>query len=308
MFSLNDGISIASSFPKNKKNKIFIKNDSDSEDSYEHPFSIFEVLESLKKGQQICPLCKKKYSTKDNLRRHIGISCPVGKSLQIGSSFGGTERNSVFTISSLGTVKTNNRKIKLFPTIPTEKRDCIFVFGPSGAGKSTWASNYIKRFNKKFPNESVVLFSFIQDDPAFRDIENLRQITLDESIINDPIELNELKNSLVIFDDITGDNDIAIAMHSLRDDILTKGRHENIYSLSTTHMSSNWNETRILKSESNKVVFFPRGPQKQIKEFLSGIGLEKSQIEKILRIKSRWIMVNQTFPVHCLYEHGALML
>ncbi|HDZ16732.1 hypothetical protein LCGC14_0704700 [marine sediment metagenome] len=317
MFSLFEGTPIAQI--DGKKNKIFVLNDefsSESSDTNQPIFNLGEVISSLNSGQKECPLCYKIFGSKDILRRHIGCSCPVGKTLQNKQTKITNNKSRVFTIKTdvfgNSQIITNNKRSKLFPVVSDSNelgssRDLYFVMGPSGVGKSTFLSKYIEQFMKKFPDRNIVLYSWIKDDPAFEGIL-MNRIELNEDIINNPLTLTQLQNTLVIFDDISGHDDISNMLHLLRDEILTKGRHNNIYSISTTHMISNWNETRILKNESNKIVFFKNGPKKHIRNFLSSLGVTKNQIDNILKLKSRWILINQNFPMFVLWENGAMIL
>ena len=77
----------------------------------------------------------------------------------------------------------------------------IYISAPSGAGKSTYAGKWIGEFAKMFKDDDILLFSSITRDKAL-DKHDPTRITLDNDLLNDPIEPNEIPNSLVIFDDV----------------------------------------------------------------------------------------------------------
>jgi hypothetical protein len=80
--------------------------------------------------------------------------------------------------------------------------------------------------------------------------------------------------------------------------------------LITSHLMSNYRETRRVLNEATTVVFFPRsGSTHQIKKFLTTYaGLEKDMIKKILKLPSRWVALYKTYPMFILHERGAFML
>ena len=76
----------------------------------------------------------------------------------------------------------------------------IYVSAPSGAGKSTWVGSWISEFKKMFRDDELFLFSSVEEDEALDRHDPIR-IELGEDLIDDPIEPEELSNSLVVFDD-----------------------------------------------------------------------------------------------------------
>ena len=78
----------------------------------------------------------------------------------------------------------------------------IGVFGPAGVGKSTWISNFIKKYLEYYKDNKVYVFSPKLDDPAFKKIKNVHYVKLDDSLIKDPLDVSEFKDSICCFDDI----------------------------------------------------------------------------------------------------------
>ena len=92
-------------------------------------------------------------------------------------------------------------KFELLPNTIERQRHNIYVCGRSGSGKSTWCRNYIKNYLKMKKGNSVYIFSALESDDAFDDLK-VNRIILDEDIVENPIDPDELRDSLVIYDDI----------------------------------------------------------------------------------------------------------
>ena len=68
--------------------------------------------------------------------------------------------------------------------------------GPSGSGKSTYTRKYLEQWKNKNKDKDIYMFSESLDDVK------PQRIKLDSSIYEDPIEVEEFQDSVVIFDDI----------------------------------------------------------------------------------------------------------
>lgn len=200
--------------------------------------------------------------------------------------------------------------------IPNSKgRECYYIAGPSGSGKSTYVSKYISLWRKMFPNAEkhpLVLFSRVSEDECLDKFKPMR-IRIDEGLKEDPVELDELADSLVIFDDvdqISNKNKLKDYVIGLRDQILEEGRHKNIYCCTTSHQMTNYKATRIPLTEASHCVFFPGcGAAHAIRYFLQTyIGLDKDQMSKIMDLPSRWVCLKKTYPMLVMHESGAYLL
>lgn len=198
------------------------------------------------------------------------------------------------------------------PRNEKEQRDNIYVSGSSGSGKSTWTANYLKEFVKLFPDKRIFLFSRVSEDKPLDAIGKVTRIIIDEDLIDDPIDINELNNSCCVFDDIDTipNKDLKNAIIDLRKDILETGRHEKIYCISTSHMLTNYKETRELLNEANKVIFFPKSSgTRQIKYFLQNYGgMTTADINKVFDLPSRWVMLSKNYPQYILCEKSIYLL
>ncbi len=131
-------------------------------------------------------------------------------------------------------------------------------------------------------------------------------------MIDKPIKKEECRNSICVFDDIDTiqPKKLAIACQALRNDLLQCGRKENIKVIATSHQLMNYKLTRDLLNSCNKIVFFPRGtsPYHITRFLLTYIGLDKKTASFVMKIPSRWIMIEKNYPSYLLYEHGCIIL
>jgi len=205
-------------------------------------------------------------------------------------------------------IALNSGEIVPYPNGDT--REVLYVAGASGSGKSTYTAKYIEQYKKVFPKNKVYVFSRLEEDPAFDNLKLVR-IKLNEELLVDPIKTDELSNSLVIFDDIATipNEDIKNTIMKLRDDILETGRHNNIYVVNTEHLMMNYKYTRTLLNESSHVTFFNGASKYHIVRFLKTYcGLDKKQIERILKLPSRWVTICRNYPQYILYSSGVYIL
>jgi hypothetical protein len=200
-------------------------------------------------------------------------------------------------------------------------RECLYIFGPTGSGKSYYAMTYSNLWLKMFtkPGNIIYRFSRVKEDKSFSRIDKkfIKNVTIDERMITEPITPEQLHGSLTIFDDIdtlpdTDPKDKAIknSVLKLREDLLQTGRHESVYVINTSHLGMNWKGTRSSINEATSVTFFPSsGTTGGINKFLKTYaGLMRHQIEKIMSLPSRWVTLYMNSPRYVLYECGAYLL
>lgn len=200
---------------------------------------------------------------------------------------------------------------ELLPLPNEDMIERLMVAGASGSGKSTYVGKYIKQYKLKHKKNPVFLFTRNKEDPAL-DKYKIERVELNEDILEEPIDLEELSNSLCIFDDVDTipEKPIRDEVKRIQEDLLECGRKEGISVISTSHHLLNYKQTRQLLLESTSITFFPKGGgQAQIIGFLKHhCGLNAKEIGKILKLPSRWITIYRTFPTYILYEKGCFIL
>lgn len=197
-----------------------------------------------------------------------------------------------------------------------------FIFGATGCGKSVFCSNYVKQYQKLFPDNPIYLVSYVEDDPSIDKIRGLVRIPL-EHITDGEISGKTLSDSLIIFDDVDAlppkpdsppDDWSAKAVfqkvEELRDQLLTTGRHFGVSVLVTSHLGCDFKHTKKPINESGFVVIYPKcGNFAQVDRILRVYaGLTKKQVLMIQEIPSRWIYFYKQFPNYIVSEKNVILL
>lgn len=186
----------------------------------------------------------------------------------------------------------------------------LYVTGPSGSGKSYYCSDWISKYLKKRGNKDIpiYIFSGVDYDPILDDKfeDNIIRVPIDAELITDPIHPSDLKDSIVLMDDVDSIQNVKLrnTVLALRRNLLETCRHYDIALICTSHLISNYSKTRTLLNESTSVTVFPRfsGGTCQIKKFLIGYcGFSKDQIKKFLGLRSRGITLTRGL---CQYVQG----
>jgi len=198
----------------------------------------------------------------------------------------------------------NDSKFQHVPDT-TKEREILYITGPSGSGKSTYTRKYLEQYKKKFKNRPIYLFSSLPSDESLDKVQPKR-IKLDETIHTDPIAVEELKESICIFDDIDviSDKKIREGVYTILNQVLEIGRHYKIHCVVTNHLPTNGKDTRRILNEAHTVTYFPHSAGGKIKYMLEEyVGLDKKQIAYMKRQNSRACAIFKNYPQCYLLEH-----
>jgi energy-coupling factor transporter ATP-binding protein EcfA2 len=271
---------------KHKTLNIVTEDDSDYSDSDNEEVDVYDLISE----NQIEKMCGTK----------------AGKKLKIPDEY--------ISLAKARKNKEFHLKDGILQPIPNIKleRDMLYVAGPSGSGKSTYIAMYLNNYKKLFKKNKIYVFSKLTSDPAF---DHLKPIYVElnvETMIEDPIKVEDLSNSCCVFDDIDviTDKYVRKAVQLLRDQCLEIGRHNCITVCATSHQIMNYAQTRQLINEAQSVTMFPRsGSGYQIRRFLQVYGgLDKKAIERIMELPSRWITIHKNAPMYVMYTQGVILL
>lgn len=273
MFSLSDGRPIARILGgKDDGEILFLKKDADK--------------------QKCCTKCSKKC-----VRRPCCRYCSIEDNWDVGTKY-----------------VTDGR---MEPLMNPEERSVNFVAGPSGSGKSTHAAKLIENYKKIFPHAELIIFSRTdaKNDPAYKHIHG-HQVEINDKLLENPIDIEKelVPDCILLFDDV---NTIQNDKHKkeidkLMSDAMEVGRKLRVNMVMTNHLliPNEKKFARTLLNELQTLTFFPKsGSTHQIRYVLKTyFGLNNKQIEKILKLPSRWVTISKNYPMYVLCEKQAYLL
>jgi energy-coupling factor transporter ATP-binding protein EcfA2 len=198
----------------------------------------------------------------------------------------------------------NDSKFQHVPDT-TKEREILYISGPSGSGKSTYTRKYLEQYKKKYKNRPIYLFSSLPSDDSLDKIQPKR-VKLDDTIYTDPIKVDELSESICIFDDIDviSNKKIREAVYDILNQVLEIGRHYKIHCVVTNHLPTNGKDTRRILNEAHTVTYFPHSAGGKISYMLEEyVGLDKKQIAYMKRQNSRACTVFKNYPQCYMLEH-----
>lgn len=207
-------------------------------------------------------------------------------------------------------IKFKNGKINFEP-FETDQRKIIYISAPSNAGKSFFAADLMKKYKKKYKKNKIILITPENQkknpDKCFKNI-NFSQLNISDNYCDEPLTLNNLKNCLVVLDDIEGleTPEIEKDIYKLLNDILFLGRKRNISCILCNHVVKNYNKTKGILVEMDYVVIFPKMANSYIYDSLikNDLKLPKKMIDVIYNEPSRAIIIHSKCPNFILSRYS----
>ena len=181
------------------------------------------------------------------------------------------------------------------------ERQIAYVTGQSGSGKSYYTAQLAQEYHKAYPKRPVYVISYLDECSILDKLKFLKRIKIkNENFLTETIETADLKDSLVIFDDVDciGDKKIKAKVFSLLRKVLETGRHANVSIVYTSHTSCNGQDTKAILNEYHSVTIYPRTcGGKTLKYLLENyFGLNKAEIETVKKLPSRFVTLMKTYP------------
>lgn len=197
------------------------------------------------------------------------------------------------------------------PSADPKTRQVFYVAGQSGSGKSYFARGIAENYKKLYPHREVYLISKLQEDETLdrMKVGKPKRLSL-QSLVDDPVDLDEFKDCLVIFDDFdTLDKPFDKVVHKLIEDLCIMGRHSNTSMLILSHYLTNYSKTRLILGECQYLVLYPLATsQKALKYVCEHYGgLDKEDIIG-LKKRGRWVCIHKNYPSYVISAHEANML
>ena len=192
----------------------------------------------------------------------------------------------------------------------TKEREIIYITGPSGSGKSTYTRMFLEEYKKKYKDREIYMFSSLNEDPSLDKIKPKR-LKIDDSLWKAPLEAEDLKDSVCIFDDIDviSERKIKEAVYNILNKVLEIGRHFNITCIITNHLPTNGRDTRRILNEAHAYVYFPHSAGGKIKYLLQEyLDIDKKMIKYFKKCNSRWCCIFKNFPQAYMLEHEIGMM
>ena len=144
----------------------------------------------------------------------------------------------------------------------------------------------MRKVNKDIP---VYLFSSLPDDESSDSIKPKR-IILDDSWIDDPIDIEEFADTDVIFDDtdVLTNKKIREEVYKIMNQGLEIGRHYRINMVITNHLPSKRKDTRRVLYESSSFTYFPHSANQIFLRKLCWYWQENGQWLQEAKIQEQW--------------------
>jgi hypothetical protein len=201
----------------------------------------------------------------------------------------------------------------VFQPIPSpdpKKRQVYYVAGQSGAGKSYFARGIAENYKKLFPDREVYLISKLTEDSTLDSMKigKPNRILLD-SLLDDPPEMEEFRDCLIIFDDYdTLEKKYYTVVHKLIEDLCIMGRHTNTTMLILSHYLTNYKQTRLILGEANFIVLYPLATSYKAMSYVCQHygGLDKEHITELKRL-GRWVCIMKNYPLYVISAHRCFM-
>lgn len=204
-------------------------------------------------------------------------------------------------------LKTMDKGQSFFPAVhdwsDDNMNERVYVTGKAGSGKSYhFIRPYIVQYHKKFPKNNVYLFSSKLEDKALDDLTYIQRVQIDSDMLENPVDIRQLKNSLLIFDDVEDfpNKKITKEVARLLDEVLKNGRSYNLYVVYTHHQPTDYKATRLLLFESTAIVIFPKSKVggKHDYDYMLDKYVHLSDINKniIKNADSKFVYITKTNP------------
>ena len=157
----------------------------------------------------------------------------------------------------------------------------------------------------------MYVISSIAEDKSIDSLKPKRINEMHPEFMFDEFTAEDFKDSLVIADDVdVFPTKIKKKVLTIINSILQIGRHFNVSLCFTTHNPTNGAETKVLLAEAHIITVFPKTTGNRALKYLldSYLGMDKSQIAKLKKLKSRAVSVIRGYPQVVLGEQEAFLM
>jgi hypothetical protein len=202
----------------------------------------------------------------------------------------------------------------------TANNRVAYIFGPAGAGKSTAAKLLVDSWKQKHKKNTVYIFSrFSADSDDSLKIKNADYFSEKDMLEHiaekgAAIKCDNLETPcLVLADDYDSFSPKAYAAcaESIRD-FLENGRKFGVSLIITSHLAVDKARPllRTVWNEAHLIGLFPAATQGRAGKYAldAYVGLDKEQINKLLKLRSRCVWIRKPFPQAIASQHEIYLL
>jgi len=176
-----------------------------------------------------------------------------------------------------------------------------YIFGGPGAGKSSFMFNYAGRYRALHPDREILYISALKDDdpslPCNVPPTNIKRVKLNTLLDNPMDGERELKNKLILVDDIENIQPKALetAIRQMVNEVATRGRKWHASLLIGSHVPADYNKTKLALLSADTLTWFPNFTNKRnVKYVLTNYGnMDAEEAETAMRQRSRWITLHK---------------
>jgi hypothetical protein len=215
-----------------------------------------------------------------------------------------------------GELKTQIVTHNILQPIPSDRtgRSVYYVAGGSGSGKSHLMAQLAMQYNIEHQDRPVYLFSFVENDKAYDNVQNLYRIPLTPELMDQEIEWSEYEDSFIIFDDynLSHNKKLIEWINLLVAQLLTTGRHMRASLCITSHQTTDYRKTRLILAEATHLVIYVRTTSRKSLEYLlsSYTSLSREDISQVFKLGkySRYIIIHRSPPCFIQSEHSVTLI
>lgn len=209
----------------------------------------------------------------------------------------------------------------LEPIMNLSEATVCSYFGASGCGKSWKVCQMLEQIQSIDPKTKFFLFSKVSDDYA--KIKNMIRIPtsgeeameilgMDKKTKERKLKIDDLANSVVIFDDIgtIANKEINASVLLLQNEVLEVYRHHNITPFFTEHVLAGGLKAQKLINETTHMTLYPNSNWDNVRKYLERQGFGRMLQKRIQDIgkKSRSFTIYKNAPQLILYDKGILII
>ena len=202
------------------------------------------------------------------------------------------------------------------PDTDKNKRKIWYTAGACGCGKSYNAKTIANNYLKLYPDRPIYVVSKLEKDETLDGINGEIQRLNYREFEDNPPDINEFYDCLIIFDDFDTITPKKVLDRVLTfiDDISIMGRKHkddqgNISMVVISHFLTNYKKTRLILNECDFMTLFPQATSSHALNYVlkNYVGMDKEEVKALEKL-GRWVMIHKMYPQYVLSQQTAYLL